>query len=738
VSPQLSPELARGLLQVARSLLVAARNWSLYPPEHPAVEASVTRLCEAIHQASLGSAFGIGITPETLLIEGVAPLQTDGPIAEAAALLHDRDLLHITFLGDVSHDGVTRLLRLLNVDAEHRRLSGGPAKIWETEGHPSLVLEQLDYEKLFARTEADVPASARRDDLWRSIVMTISGNQKAVFDEHAQQRMLDISGSVVDIGDLATEMMLPRCALDGSPMITSQAAAILLAFRHLTSIVSVKSPERLPEVMSNLAVAAGQLDPHVMMQLMQTPDDPGAAVAIVGGMAAAFDDAKVAQLLATALALEGRASDRLATIFNTIAPDEDRKRRVLTMTRNMLSETDFGKSGQFQVLWTSAEELLISYNDAPFVSDGYRAALDGVGGRAERMAATDLPPDLPEWIDSLGQENVRSLSVMLLIDLLTIEQDAARAAEISHDMAALAEDLLLSGAYEDARVVTLALGNRAEKPSAIGREACRQALDRLGESTAMLETGMLLGELDLPEFEKIQVIVKTIGPAAIEALKPGLMSEQENIRSERTADMVVAFRRQAIGRVASLAEDGRWFVQRNAARLLGRIGSVDGVPLLQPMLRRNDPRVARAAVSALGVIADPAAARAIHTILRTATGEVRAAVIDALVGDKDARVVPMLARIVNESEALGRDHIVVLDTLTALGEVGSDEAVVPIATAIQVRSFWRRKKTRAIKERGVNALAQIGSERAKAALHEAATTGDRQLKPLAQAVRSPS
>src|SRR5204863_7409133 len=195
---------------------------------------------------------------------------------------------------------------------------------------------------------------------------------------------------------------------------------VLAAFRHLTSIVGVMSPERLPDVMGNLATAATRLDPHVVMQVMQTQEDPALGIAVVRGMAAAFDDAKVAQLLATALALDGQASDRLATIFNTIAPDEDRKRRVMTLTRNLLSETDFGKSGQFQVLWTSAEELLISYNDAPFVSDGYRAALDGVGGRAERMAATDLPPDLPEWIDSLGQENVRSLSVMLLIDLLTI------------------------------------------------------------------------------------------------------------------------------------------------------------------------------------------------------------------------------------------------------------------------------------------------------------------------------
>ena len=152
-------------------------------------------------------------------------------------------------------------------------------------------------------------------------------------------------------------------------------------------------------------------------------------MAVVGGLAAAFDDTKVAQLLATAMALDGQASDRLATIFNTIAPDEDRKRRVLSLTRTMLSETDFGRSGQFQVLWASAEELLISYNDKPFVSEAYRSALDGVGGRAERMAVVDLPPELGDWLDTLGQDSVRTLSVTMLIDLLNLARDAPQAEE---------------------------------------------------------------------------------------------------------------------------------------------------------------------------------------------------------------------------------------------------------------------------------------------------------------------
>src|SRR6185436_13984603 len=195
----------------------------------------------------------------------------------------------------------------------------------------------------------EVAEPAKRDDLWRSIVLSIVGGQKAVFDERAQERLLAISHSPGDISDLATAVAAPKCTLDGSPMITSQAATVLAAFRHLTSIVSVMAPDRLPEVVGNLAAAATQLDPHVVMQMMQTEESGG--IEVVRGLAGAFDDTKVAQLLATALALDGKASDRLATIFNTIAPDEDRKRRVLTLTRSLVSETDFGRSGQFQVLW---------------------------------------------------------------------------------------------------------------------------------------------------------------------------------------------------------------------------------------------------------------------------------------------------------------------------------------------------------------------------------------------------
>jgi hypothetical protein len=731
---QLSPDLARGLLQLARALLVGVRNWTLYPPEHPTVGIAVTRLCAAIRESSLGSVFSIGITPETLMVESASADTTQAGIAEAAAMLHDRDLLRLTFLGDVPPEAVHALLRMLALDPADRRTQGGPARIWASSGHPSIAVEQMDYGNLLAREENEVPEPARRDELWRSIVMSVAGGKTAVFDERAQERLLQIAGSPMDIADTAMAATAAMCAPDGSPMITSQAAVVIAAFRHLTSIVSVMAPDRMNEVMSNMATAATQLDPHVVMQMMQTEDDPTAAVPLVRGLAAAFDDSKVAQLLATALALEGKASDRLATIFNTIAPDEDRKRRVLTMARTMLSESDYGtagQTGQFQVLWASMEELLISYDDKPFVSQKYQAELDGVGGRAEHMAtAADLPADLPDWMESLGQDNVRRLSVTLLIDLFTLERDKARGAEIAADLEALAEDLLLSGAYDDTLRVTHALAERTGTPGAIGRDASLLALDQLGESLAMRETAGLIGDIDEEGWQAIRAVIEVVGVATVEALKPVVMVEEPTLASQRAEEAIAGFGKRSVSRLTSLVGDSRWFVQRNAARMLGRTGSPEAVVLLQPLLRQSDPRVVREAVTALGAIDDPAAARAIHMVLRAATGALRRAVIDALVAGRDPRVVPILVHILRESRPLGKDHEMVLETARALGTVGSDDGVAALGTLAGRRAFLGRRKLRAVKQHSVEALERIGSPKAEAALEEAARNGDRMLRKI--------
>src|SRR5438046_9547962 len=101
---QLSAELARSILQLARALLAATRNWMLYPPEHPAIHASVERLAAAIRQSASRALFSIGITPDAVLFEGTAAQASQPAIAEAGALLRDRNLLALTCVGDAPPD----------------------------------------------------------------------------------------------------------------------------------------------------------------------------------------------------------------------------------------------------------------------------------------------------------------------------------------------------------------------------------------------------------------------------------------------------------------------------------------------------------------------------------------------------------------------------------------------------------------------------------------------------------
>jgi HEAT repeat protein len=378
------------------------------------------------------------------------------------------------------------------------------------------------------------------------------------------------------------------------------------------------------------------------------------------------------------------------------------------------------------------EELLLTYNEKPFVGASYRAAMDQVGARAEQMAS-DVPADLVEMLETLGQDNVRRLSVRLLIDLLTLEKDPARAPELARDVAALSEDLLLAGDYESTLAVVAALQNQAADTKAVASQSCRVALDGVVSTAPFVETAELLGDMAEAEAAMFADICGHIGAAATDALKVHLEPEAVTVGRTRATAIIRQYGARAVGRLSSVVGSNQWAAQRNAADLLGEIATAEAVPLLQPLLRGQDARVTAAAVRALSHIKDPAAARAVHTVLRAASGEQRRAVVDALVAQRDARVVPVLVRILEDSNPFSSDHAIVLEALGALSHVGDDQAVPALSALMRKKKFLAWKKGRALKESSLAALRAIKTPAATRAIEDAAKTGDRLLRRLAQA-----
>ncbi len=723
-------DITRNAENLARAITIGLRSWGFYPPEHPAVAAAVEKLVAVSAEATNAGMLQLAVTPQALLVDGIAIEGTDLSISECAALLHDRDILQITLISPPPEPVVRALLAMLTLDRVTRRAQGGPAAIWAAEPQTAVLIEQIDYQEILERDFDE--GAARRDATWKAIVRSIIMRRKT-FTEDEQQRLLEISRDVGAIGELAKDTKEAFCTPEGSPLITTQAATIIAVYRHIAKTVSALEPERAQDVMQSLALAASGLEPGTVFELLRHEETTDDALQIVSALKETFDDQQVATLLARAMAASGHPTSRLAQVLETIAPDDARKRRVLTLAKRLIGERDFGNKRPLDDIRRSLDELLLKYDESTYVSADYRRSMEHAGARAAELAARGLPQEIDQWLESLGHESVRRLSGQLLMDLLRNEHEPERAADTARDMGAFVEELLLTGAYADGVPVIDELAAAAARKPSLAPEACRQAIESVAQSTSFAEAATLVAEQTPAEFAAFEQLALAIGPPATLGLLSAYQREDGGIGADRTTALLVKFGPPAIPALAGAIEPAKWHVQRELARVLGQIGTAAAVPPLQALLRRSDVRVMQAAVASLARIDDPAALRALHTVLKATTGEARAAVIAALVGLKDARVVPLLARIVHESDPFSDDFPLLLETLSALSSIRDDGAVAHIAALARHRRWLAWGRTRQLREAALRTLARIGTAKARETLADLAKHGDFFLRRMAKA-----
>jgi HEAT repeat protein len=555
---------------------------------------------------------------------------------------------------------------------------------------------------------------------------------RRTFTVDEQQRLLEISRDAGAIGELGKDCKEPYCTPDGAPLVTTQAATVLAVYRHIAKTVTALEPERAKEVMQALALATAALDPATAAEVLKQEEAPDDPLQIIGAIKQTFDDQQVAMLLARALSTPGHPTNRLAQVLDTLAPDDARKQRVLKLAGRLIGERDFGSKRPIDDIRKSLDELLLRYDESTYVSKDYRESMDQAASRAGDLAARGLPPEMDEWLETLGSDSVRRLSGQLLIDLLRNETVPGRMTETARDMGAFVEELLLAGAYGECVPVIEELAAATLRKPAIAPDSCRRAIDSIGLSSALAEAASTLAEQTADEFAWFEKVVRAIGPSTVNAVVSAYHREDGGVATERATSLISRLGAAAIPAIAAGIDDKPWFVQRELAKALGKIGTSAAVAPLQSLLRRTDVRVLQTAVTSLSSISDPAAERALHMVLKASTGEARAAVIGSLVGLKDPRVVPMLARILQDSDPFGEESPLVLETLAALATMRDDRALTQIATLARKKRWTAWGKTTQTRQQCLQTLARIGTPKARETIAGLASSGDFFLKRLAR------
>jgi HEAT repeat protein len=723
----LAPDVAQRLTEFARACKAAARTVSLYPDGHPAIVGALSRLVESATRATALGPLAITALPDRLTVEGRAPARADPALGELAVLLHSHLVGELRVLGGADSQAWRTFLLLLGRPAEELLVEGGIARLWATAGGQHVQVREIDYSEVLRERTSGINAA------WDAIVAHCLAGDAIDLDEPTVKALVEIASDASRLSELARRIDDEAIESGG---VRSQAQALIRLLRLMAGAVAGAEPGRLDEILHNAALAAGQLSPDVMLELLtqryQTPGDP---LDVVGAMVDRMSDATIATFVASSVVTERGATARLAQAFQALVPDDDRRDMLVELAQAEVMKTPLGRESSFEDLWKRASELLLSYRDEKFVSTEYARELTTARTQAidvERIS-DDPPERVAAWMATVTDAEVRQLDLQLFLDLLRIEDDPERWQDVLEPAVAHVNDLVLLGDLEAA--VPLATAIAAEAGGA-GRPDRRTlaagAIDRLASGRLMTSMVGHLRTVDDALSEHAKTLCHALGSAVIRPLADALAAEERGRAFRRLTDILVSFGSRGRDAVEQLKNSANPAVRRTAIHLLREFGGNDALAELSPLVEDRDPNVQREAIRAIVNIGTNEAFALLEQALGTGGAQSREAITSALVSIRDERAVPLFAHILRNREYRRTLRPVYEGAVAALGAIGGLDAVDALKESLHAGEWWAPLRTSAIRASIATALGQTGAPEALAVLQDAAAHGSRGVRAAAR------
>jgi len=235
----------------------------------------------------------------------------------------------------------------------------------------------------------------------------------------------------------------------------------------------------------------------------------------------------------------------------------------------------------------------------------------------------------------------------------------------------------------------------------------------------------LNGYLVLLQRNSIQPLIKLLG-------------ELKNSKTRRVVcDALAEIGKNAIELITPFIDDRRWFLVRNIAYILGKIGKEQAFPYLQKAFNHEEIRVRRETIQAFGLIGG---SKAVGLLIRALTdADIRIRAMAAINLGKVGKTTGLasLLEIVQSKDFPKRDATEIKAFFDAIGMVGSNEATPVLEGLLERKSLFGRGRMDEMRTGAAHALAMIGTPEAKAILEAGRNSKDESIRSAClQAIRS--
>jgi HEAT repeat protein len=349
----------------------------------------------------------------------------------------------------------------------------------------------------------------------------------------------------------------------------------------------------------------------------------------------------------------------------------------------------------------------------------------------EERPVIDVPSDLPSITQatsaSFAPALARSKEAAEVLQQLAADPQAQNVSDLLAVLGRQVEAESRNERWEVVLAIMAGIGKIEQTlPEGSTGRAFGIALKRMSTRSVLRALGSL-ALVPLHQADAVTVLQRA-GQDGVEILMD-LLVDSRSATDRHALFNALTQMKEGADQLIRFLNDGRWYVVRNAAELIGEVQIEAAVPALTQLIEHEDERVRRAVVLALARIGSSQTVDPLRRALRDKLPGVRLQVAQGIGGRRASPLAMSLVLAMEEEQ----DPEVERELTLALGRIGSPDAVQALIKLAQPAGRLFGRKPAAKRIAAVDALRLAGTPAAVGTLQGLANDSDKQVKAAAVA-----
>jgi len=596
--------------------LAKAFNWAgLYGINHPVLAKRVGQTHDLLHSFLDSEAEGtllLGIARDKVLYQDRFFGTGQELVVHLTESLYLRQVATLGFGPEVRPDDLISLFRYLH-ESQTAAPPVPPEEFIRREGIRGIRLSPYNYKELLSRilVEQDdrrSEGSKREEELWRILLTSdLSGDREA--ESGILQEMMDYPAlfrAVLERARQSEQGGESPASAAPAPSLSGNILARIL--RRTGALLRNLPPERRREILASLdsgAPAGGGPEGE------SNPID----LLMARSLTAEFSDDEFLDMFATILSLEGKAGERIRTVFEILAADRDRGGGLAAKAGERRRESRKAKEYYDLKTWETIEKLLLARSEAAYLGSDHARFLESISA-ARRTYADRLgsaPVADPSHAASLDPEGLRERITHIHLDLLSREPRDGEFLDLLEEVRKAIPNMISRRKVPLLLTVLRRLESIGRDAPDSRRAAVREALQ--GTDFDQITGLALSGDTPAESKEYIPDLLSEFAETAVRQVLDRLLTEPEAANRKALLRLAVRLGPAGVPEMIRRLSHPKWFFVRNLCILLGDIGDRRALPGLLNAASHTDHRVKREALQAIGKLGAQEAVPSLGKIL---------------------------------------------------------------------------------------------------------------------------